>query len=208
MNVSRMVLVGILSGAFLLTSLSAGTSQKQKTLWTFEEEETGATPKGFVSAVGHWRIVEYSGGKVLAQIARNPENVFNIILVDGIQAQDLNLTVQLRPIGGKNDQGGGLVWRAKDAKNYYLARFNPLEKNFRVYTVVDGKRTQLQGADVDHAGDWRLLRVNMTGDHIVCYLDGAKLLEVHDTTFPDSGKIGLWSKSDAQTEFDNLNLHF
>ena len=174
--------------------------------WTFDREETGAVPRGFVPRVGHWRVVDLGDGKVLAQLARNPKPTLNLVLVEGIEASDLDLSVRLRPIAGVIDQGGGLVWRAKDAKNYYLARFNPLERNFRVYTVVDGKRTQLQSADVTGPDGWCRLRVTMSGDHIVCYLDGTKRLEVRDTTFPGPGKIGLWSKSDAQTEFDDLKV--
>ncbi len=129
-----------------------------------------------------------------------------MVLIEGHDTQDMDLTVSLRPIAGVNDQGGGLIWRARDAKNYYIARFNPLEHNFRVYTVVNGKRTQLQSAEATYAGGWCRIRVTMKGDHIVCYKDGGKLLDVHDSTFPDHGKIGLWSKSDAQTEFDELKL--
>ena len=104
-----------------------------------------------------------------------------------------------------NDQGGGLIWRARDPKNYYVARFNPLENNFRVYTVVDGNAPSF-GRRSHLRGRWCRLRVTMKGDHIVCHQDGVKLLDVHDTTFPGPGKIGLWSKSDAQTEFDDLEL--
>ncbi|MGD0045059.1 MAG: family 16 glycoside hydrolase, partial [Isosphaeraceae bacterium] len=139
-------------------------------------------------------------------LARNPNPVFNVVLIGGHDTRDLDLSVNLRPVAGVNDQGGGLIWRAKDAKNYYVARFNPLENNFRVYTVVDGKRTQLQSAEATYPGAWCHLRVTMKGDHIVCYKDGVKLLDVHDATFPGPGKIGLWSKSDAQTEFDELKL--
>jgi hypothetical protein len=195
-------------GAVLFAVLSAALPAEagEHHTWTFDKDETGALPKGFAAAVGHWRVVEHDDSKVLAQLARNPNPVFNVVLIEGPGAQDLDLSVKLRSIAGVNDQGGGLIWRAKDAKNYYVARFNPLENNFRVYTVVDGKRTQLQSAEVTHQGDWCRLRVTMKGDHIVCYLDGVKLLDICDATFPGPGKIGLWSKSDAQTEFDELKL--
>ncbi|MCA1684672.1 MAG: hypothetical protein LC745_01550, partial [Planctomycetia bacterium] len=82
--------------------------------------------------------------------------------------------------------------------------FNPLEENFRVYKVVDGKRTQLQTADAKRTDGWRTLRVWMADDHIRCELDGRALLDVKDTTFPDRGMIGLWTKSDARTQFDDF----
>jgi hypothetical protein len=115
--------------------------------------------------------------------------------------------VNLKASAGDYDQGGGLVWRAKDAKNYYIARFNHKEDNFRVYKVVKGVRSQpLQNADVTHHDGWAVLRVTMKGDHIECYIDGKKHLDVHDSTFIEAGKIGVWSKADARSQFDDLTL--
>jgi hypothetical protein len=93
-----------------------------------------------------------------------------------------------------------------DAKNYYIARYNPLEDNFRVYKVEDGKRTQFQSAKIPGDDKWHTLRITMAGAKITCYLDGQKYLEAEDSTFPDAGMIGLWSKSDAQSYFDELTV--
>jgi hypothetical protein len=112
----------------------------------------------------------------------------------------------MKAVAGEVDQGGGLVWRAKDAKNYYLARYNHLEDNYRLYKVVDGKRTLIQNADITHSDGWHTLRVRMTGDQITCEYDGKTYLEAKDDTFPGPGKIGLWSKADAQSQFDDLSL--
>jgi hypothetical protein len=112
----------------------------------------------------------------------------------------------MKAIAGKEDQGGGLVWRAKDAKNYYVARYNPLEDNYRLYKVEKGKRTQLKSANIKPREGWHTLRVSMKGNVIECYYDGQKFLEAEDGTFSDSGKIGLWTKSDAQTHFDGLTV--
>ena len=109
-------------------------------------------------------------------------------------------------MAGKNDQGGGLVWRAKDAKNYYIARYNPLEDNFRVYKVEGGKRTMFENAKVPGDMEWHTLRITMKGSKITCYLDGKKHLEAEDSTFPEAGRIGLWSKADAQSYFDDLTV--
>jgi Domain of Unknown Function (DUF1080) len=175
--------------------------------WSFEEDSPGSPPKGFTPSVGEWKVVTTEDGKVLAQSARNANPVFNIALVDGTDARDVDISVKLKAIAGELDRGGGLVWRAKDARNYYIARFNHKEDNFRVYKVVDGTRSQpFQNADVKHHDGWTTVRVTMKGDHIECYLDGKKYLDVRDTTFPDAGKIGVWSKSDAQSQFDDLTL--
>ena len=73
-----------------------------------------------------------------------------MVLADDVSQKDVDLSVKMSAVAGREDQGGGLVWRAKDAKNYYVARFNPLEDNFRVYKVVNGKRSEMKSAEVRH----------------------------------------------------------
>jgi hypothetical protein len=174
----------------VLAGVAAYGGDGLKETWTFEDDTPGAVPKGFTPAVGEWTVVSTGEGKVLAQSARNADPVFNVALVDDTQARDVDLSVRLKAFAGELDQGGGLVWRARDAKNYYVARFNHLEDNFRVYKVVDGVRSRpFQNADVKHHDGWTTLRVTMKGDHIECYLDGKKHLDVRDVTFPGAGKI-------------------
>ena len=117
------------------------------------------------------------------------------------------MTVQVLATSGEEDQGGGLVWRAIDANNYYITRWNPLEDNFRVYFVKDGRRKQLASAAA--TGDisrWHSVRVVVQGSHMDCYLDDDKLLSVDDQTFPGPGAVGLWTKADAATLFDDLHV--
>jgi hypothetical protein len=197
-----------LGTVLLLTGTAAlGLGAGAKMTWTFEGDSPGAIARGFTNVAGEWKVVAADGGKALAQLAESPNADFNVALVDGTSAKDVDVSVKLRAIAGKNDQGGGLVWRAKDGKNYYIARFNHKEDNFRVYKVVDGKRSQpFRNADVKHHDGWTVVRVTMRGDHIECYLDGQKHLDVTDATFPEAGKIGLWSKSDARSQFKDLTL--
>lgn len=97
------------------------------------------------------------------------------------------------------------MWRAKDASNYYIARWNPLEDNFRAYHVKGGKRTQLATAKVKaDPATWHTLRIVQAGNRIQGFLDGQKYLDVEDTTFPEAGGVGLWTKADAATFFDDL----
>jgi hypothetical protein len=134
--------------------------------------------------------------------------MFNLCVADGPNARDVEVTVAFKAVEGKRDQGGGIVWRYQDANNYYVARMNPLEDNYRVYKVVAGKRTQLEtkeGLKVP-AGEWHTLKVRQVGDHIECSLDGRKQLEARDGTFPRAGKVGLWTKSDARTRFDGFQV--
>lgn len=177
--------------------------------WTFEDAEAGSLPEGWSAPVGEWRVETAaqatSGSRVLAQRASNPSPVFNVAFVGGASYADVDITVRLRALQGRIDQGGGVVWRARGARDYYMARYNPLEDNYRVYVVEDGRRRRLDTADVmlDHRA-WHTLRVRMVGDHIECFLDGEKRLDVRDDTFPQAGMVGLWTKADARTHFDDL----
>ena len=157
-----------------------------------------------------WKVVEDatapSGGKALAQTsAEGPKKLFNLCVAKKTSFRDLELTVAFKAVAGRIDQGGGLVWRYADANNYYVARMNPLENNYRVYKVVAGKRTQLATADMKiDAARWHTLRIVHVGKHIECYFDGRRYLDVKDDTFSKAGKIGLWSKADARTHFADL----
>ena len=197
--------LGIALGLALICGLAAAEPPKPRA-WDFEADRPGAIAAGFVAAEGRWEVVADGANRVLAQRASNPDDTFNVALAAGTDYGDLDLSVKLKAVAGELDRGGGLVWRAKDARNYYIARYNPLEDNFRVYKVEDGKRTQFESANVPGDAAWHTLRVTMVGDRIRCLLDGKALLDVADGTFPGAGKVGLWSKSDARTYFDDLSV--
>lgn len=194
--------------------------------WSFEEATIGQLPAGWISARtgtgpgSLWQVVEDlkapAGSKVLAQVSsEGPKPLFNLCVAKGTRYTNLDLSVDLKAVAGKIDQGGGPVWRYQDENNYYVARLNPLEWNFRLYKVAQGKRTQLATADVDLpndsqaeslAGSWHTIRIVHQGAKIRCYLDGKLCLEATDTTFPGEGRIGLWTKADAVTSFDKLSV--
>jgi 3-keto-disaccharide hydrolase len=181
-------------------------AEATKRVWDFEADAPGKIAKGFTSEVGQWEVATDGENHVLYQKARNEDAIFNVALVAGTSYKDLDLSVKLKAVAGEIDRGGGAVWRAKDKDNYYICRYNPLEDNFRVYKVVDGKRSMFKGAKTPGDEKWHTLRVTMAGTKITCYLDGKKSLEVEDTTFSEAGKIGLWSKADAQSYFDDLTM--
>jgi hypothetical protein len=189
---------------FTATALLGVAARKE--VWDFSDSDVGKLPAGFKSEVGSWVVAEDGGNKVLAQTEKNPDSVFNLVFVANTNQKDVDLSVRLKAVAGSDDQGGGLVWRGRDKNNYYLARYNPLEDNYRLYKVEKGKRTMFKNADIKATPGWHTLRVTMKGDKIECYYDGRKYLEVMDTTFPDAGMIGLWSKADAQSYFDDLTL--
>ncbi len=192
--------------ACALISAASGAGKGERKTWDFEDDAPGKIAGGFTNEVGQWEVAKDGDNHVLYQKARSDDRTFNVALAEGTSYKDLDLSVRLRAVAGEEDRGGGLVWRAKDRKNYYIARYNPLEDNLRVYKVEDGKRTQLDHADVPGDGSWHTLRITMKGREILGYLDGKKFLVAEDSTFPDAGKIGLWSKADAQSYFDDLSV--
>jgi len=186
--------------------------------WSFDQEQPGVLPSQFSIGTlfdgrpaGDWQVLSTAQAKsppqVLAQLmAKGAEHAYKVTLVKGLVASDVNLQVSFLPIQGKADMGGGLIWRAADDHNYYLARANPLEQNIRVYRVVKGVRHLLQNFDrtID-VKQWHLLRVTHRGCQITIFYDSKQVLELCDKTFR-AGTIGLWTKSDAVTYFDDLQV--
>jgi hypothetical protein len=204
-----MVRIILIIFSVLVLSMSL-IAQNLEAIWNFDGEQAGNIPPGFTNEGGEWKIVADptapSKPNALAQLAENSGSTFNLTLVKGTNYKDLDVSVRMKAIAGKENQGGGLVWRVKNAKNYYVVRHNPLENNYRLYKVEQGKRSQLQSREIKSNGGWHTLRVTMEGDHIQCYFDGKLFLEAKDPTFPEPGKIGLWTKADAQSHFDDLKV--
>ena len=185
--------------------------------WNFDRDSVGGVPRGWLIAQTNpadspalWKVVADptapSPGHVLALTRTNDYgHTFNLAMAEGSSLADLDLTVKVKAVRGAEDQGGGLIWRCRDEDNYYICRFNPLESNYRVYFVKEGRRKQLDSVEVKtEVGKWYNVRATMVGHQIVCYLDGRKMLEVRDDTFTEAGMVGLWTKADAVTSFDDL----
>jgi hypothetical protein len=143
----------------------------------------------------------------LTEITHKSESAFNICWNDQAKFKDGTIEVSFKANGGEADQGGGPIWRVKDKNNYYICRANPLERNFRVYYVKDGNRKQLASANVEVAREkWHTIKVHHVGDHIECWFNGQNLLHTHDSTLSEAGGVGVWTKADAATSFDDLKV--
>lgn len=202
--------------ALLLSTTPAIAADVQ--LWNFDRDQPGKLPSGFHIGTlfdgrpaGDWEVTvsdkAASSPHVLAQLqGKGAEHAYKLLLVQGTESENLDLSVKLLPIDGKADMGGGLIWRATDDRNYYLARANPLEQNIRIYRVVNGVRHMIQNFDhVINVREWHRLRVHMEGCNIQVSFDERPVFRLCDKTF-DHGRIGLWTKSDAVTHFDDLLL--
>ena len=187
--------------------------------WSFDNNWVGSVPKGWKIAEtagrgtpANWKVVHDrdapSGTRAVAIMGNeNRGQTFNLLMAEDTAYRSVHIRVMVKALAGEEDQGGGPIWRAKNADNYYIARWNPLEDNFRVYFVKDGKRTQLGSADVNvDRNSWHEITIAHRDTRIVASLDGNELIEVDDSTFIEPGKIGLWVKADGETAFDNLSV--
>jgi hypothetical protein len=189
----------------------------------FSGDAVAQPPKGFefgntakTGAPGKW-IVEAEGtNKYLAQVdADNTRARFSVAVLSAVTAGDVDLSVRFKPVSGRVDQAAGLVWRFQNEDNYYIVRANALENNVVLYKVEKGRRTDLplkgegrtygKKAQVP-SGQWSTLRVVAAGPRFDVYLNGNKLYEVEDTTFTQPGKVGVWTKADSVTHFDDLTV--
>jgi hypothetical protein len=177
---------------------------------------TGAAPPGFTfgltgsGAPVRWTVLDDpkapAGSKVLAETsADSTSNRFPLAVLDGFQADNVEISVQFKPVSGTVDQAAGLMARVRDADNYYIARANALEENVRLYRVVGGRRQQLASADAAlPAGKWQTLGLRLEDSSLTVSLDGQELFTAVDDTFQGAGRVGLWTKADSLTYFDDL----
>jgi len=195
-----------------------GLSASAAVRWGFDEIAPGKLAAGWVIEGTNQRgpLAEWSVGSrsdapsppnavVLTDPKDGAGSTFNLHWTDEVQFSDGVIEVSVKAVSGREDQGGGPIWRVQDKDNYYIARWNPLEDNFRLYTVIRGSRKMLESAKVEaDPEDWHKIRIEHTGDEIRCSFDGRALFTVRDQTFPDRGGVGLWTKADAATSFDDL----
>ena len=116
-------------------------------VFNFENYKQDELPKPWTqSFIGsgdtQWKVIDNHGNKVMAQLySDNPGHHYNAVVNDSINLKNMVLSVRLKGVSGRHDQGGGFIWRYQDKDNYYVVRANPLEDNMVLYKVENGKRT-------------------------------------------------------------------
>jgi hypothetical protein len=164
------------------TATKTGTGQEK---WTIEADPTAPSRPNVLKQAG--------------------TATFPLCLKDDTSIKDGFVEVKFKALSGREDQAGGLVWRAADANNYYVARANFLENNVTIYHTVKGRRTETKRARVTVAtNQWHTLRIDFQGTHFTVSLNGQRALEWDDETFRDAGKVGVWTKADSVTVFDDF----
>lgn len=199
------------------SSMPLDASREQ--LWTFDDVPVGQLPRGWRVEETHpdgppatWEVIEDntapSGGHALALTKTSHSGeTFNLCWTDKVYFMNGGIEVRMRPNAGREDQGGGIIWRVQDKNNYYVCRFNPLENNFRVYFVRDGKRRLLASKNVRVPPiGWHSVKILHWENRIKGFLNGEPLLEVTDSTISRPGGVGLWTKADAQSAFDDFRV--
>jgi hypothetical protein len=193
------------------------TSGKQF-VYSFDSDTPGQLPAKFhgartgSGAESKWVVLgdptAPSKQNVVAQTSTDQTDYrFPLLISDDGSFQDLDLSVKFKAVSGNIDRAGGLVFRLKDPNNYYIVRANALENNYRLYHVVNGRRRQFAGANFKvTSGEWHELRVEAVGNKITCSYDGSKKIETTDDTFKEAGKVGVWTKADSVTYFDDLKV--
>ncbi|HXI90594.1 MAG TPA: family 16 glycoside hydrolase [Blastocatellia bacterium] len=187
-------------------------------VYNFDGDAPGKLPAKFHDALtgqgakGQWVVradpSAPSQPNVLAQTSTDKTDYrFPLAIADEGSFQNLEMSVKFKAVSGEVDRAAGMAFRLKDSNNYYIVRANALENNYRLYHVVNGRRVQFAGANVNVApGEWHELRVECVGNKITCFYDGEKKIESTDDTFKEAGKVGLWTKADSVTYFDDLRV--
>jgi hypothetical protein len=205
----------LIVAAAVLGSAAFAQQEIMTTTFNFDSDTPGQPPKGFEFGLtgkgtpGKWIVQAVddapSGKNVLAQTDGDTTDYRFPIAYTGPELKDLRLSVKCKPVAGKGDQGCGIIWRLKDANNYYITRANALEDNVHLYHTVNGRRVKFAGWNGKvTSGVWHDLAMEMVGNHIQVFFDGKKVIDDHDDTFKDAGKFGVWTKADSIIQFDDL----
>jgi hypothetical protein len=178
----------------------------------FDNLPVGTAPAG-------WTATKTGNGQAKWTVERDPtapsqpnvlkqsgQATYPVCLKDDTNLKDGYVEVKFKAISGREDQAGGVVWRAKDSNNYYVARANALEDNVTIYDTVNGRRSERKRTSMKIApNQWHTLRVEFMGSHFTVISDGKKAIEWDDQKFTDAGKVGVWTKADSVTLFDDFS---
>jgi hypothetical protein len=202
----------------LMTCLTTGIAFADTV--NFDDLKTGAPPPGWTATKtgkgdAKWEVVADDSAPSKPNVLKQSGEVtYPVCFKNDTSVKDGFVEVKFKPVSGKEDQAGGLIWRCQDADNYYIARANALEDNVVLYKTVKGKRSSLDivgrkgGYGVKEKvapGQWHTLRVEFTGNKFSLLFNGKKLFDVEDNTFSGVGKVGVWTKADSVTLFDDFS---
>ena len=202
----------------LITGLAAGIGFADTV--SFDDLKAGAPPAGWTATQtgkgeAKWAVVADGSAPSKPNVLKQSgEATYPVCFKNDTSVKDGFVEVKFKPVSGKEDQAGGVIWRCQDKDNYYIARANATEDNVVLYKTVKGKRSSLDivgrkgGYGVEEkvaSGQWHTLRVEFAGNKFTLYFNGKKLFDVVDDTFAGPGKVGVWTKADSVTLFDDFS---
>ena len=186
----------------------------------FDNIKIGAAPPGWKatqtgSGSAKWSVEKDDSAPSKPNVLKQSgQATFPVCFKNDTNIKDGFVEVKFKPVAGKEDQAGGVIWRVRDSNNYYIARANALEGNVVLYKTVNGKRSSLDivgrkgGYGVKEtvaSGQWHTLRVEFADNKFSLLFNGKKLFDVEDTAFTKAGKVGVWTKADSVTLFDDFS---
>ena len=195
----------------VMTSLITTTTAFAATV-NFDDARPGEAPAGWLATkTGQgepkWTVEKDGSAPSKPNVLKQSgKATYPVALKDDPSFKDGFVEVKFKPVSGKEDQAGGVIWRAKDADNYYVARANALEDNVTIYHTISGRRVSFKNVNTPvKSGMWHTLRVDFTGNKFTVTFDGRKVIEASDDSFAGAGQVGVWTKADSVTLFDDFS---
>ena len=195
-----------------LASVITMTTTRAET-FSFDRDATGALPAGWRAGVTgrgspKWSVeADPSAPSKPNVLKQSGSGFFPWCVRPDVSVADGYVEVKFKPLTGREDQAGGVVWRWKDGDNYYVARANALENNVSLYYTVNGRRNTIKYVDAPVPGNtWHTLRVEFSGKKVRVSLDSKQYIEMEDDHIAGSGAVGVWTKADSVTLFDDFSF--
>lgn len=207
-RVARRTIPALLSFLAMVNPMNAHADK-----FSFDNDSPGSLPLGWKAGVtgsgGHrWAVRQDASAPTPPNVMQQSgSGSFPWLVRSGTQIEDGFVEVRFKALAGKEDQAGGVVWRWKDSDNYYVARGNALENNVSLYYTLNGRRMTLKYVDAPvPPKTWHTLRVDFSGRRIAVSLNGKKYIEMEDAHIAGAGAVGMWTKADSATAFDDFRF--
>jgi hypothetical protein len=195
----------------ILTSMTAMVAASAADTVNFDNMKTGAAPPGWTatqtgSGAAKWSVEKDDSAPSQPNVLKQSgQATFPVCFKNDTSLKDGFVEVKFKPVAGKEDQAGGVIWRVRDANNYYIARANALEDNVTIYHTINGSRVAFKNINTKvTSGAWHTLRVDFAGNKFTVSFDGKKVIEANDESFKEAGNVGVWTKADSVTLFDDF----
>src|SRR6266705_3797585 len=196
---------------FMMIVTTMATALATAETVNFDDMKPGAAPAGWTatqtgSSTAKWSVEKDASAPSKPHVLKQSDQAtFPVCIKNDTNIKDGFVGVKFKPVAGKEDQAGGVIWRVQDANNYYIARANALEDNVTIYHTINGKRVAFKNIKTKvTSGVWHTLRVDFKGNKFTVTFDGNKVIEATDESFANAGKIGVWTKADSVTLFDDF----